>query len=62
LRTEIIRGLIALRKAGVFQCIWIDADQIRVRGSTLGPPYRLMWSTAQSLIEARRSSLQDSKK
>ena len=55
-RSQIIRGLIALRKAGEFQAIWIDADRIRVRKTILETPYRLLWSHAKALLEVRRSS------
>jgi hypothetical protein len=52
-RSRIIAGLIALRKAGRLQGVWVDADVIRVREIAIGPPHVLTWHAAQALVESR---------
>jgi hypothetical protein len=49
-RTRVINGLVALRRAGFFQGVWIDADIIKVRESALGSLMRLSWLHAGSLV------------
>jgi hypothetical protein len=52
-RSEIIHGLITLRKSGELQGVWVDSDVIRVRESGLftGAPSRLTWKRAAEMIE-----------
>jgi hypothetical protein len=51
-RSEIIEGLLDLRRSGELQGVWLDCDVIRVRDrwNWSGPPYRLTWKQAVELI------------
>ena len=50
-RSEIIEGLLALRRAGFYSGIWIDADMIRVRFWPWGEPEYLPWRDAEKVLE-----------
>ena len=52
-RSNIIAGLLELRRQGRLNGVWIDADVIRVReaGDMQGPPSRLTWLRAGALVE-----------
>ena len=51
-RTQIINGLISLRRRGLLNGVWIDQDQIRVRraGELIGRPLPIRWGEAAALI------------
>ncbi len=55
-RSDIIDGLLAMRRAGIFQGVWVDADVIRVREFPIatGPPSSLTWRRAADLVFAFR--------
>ena len=56
----ILNGLIALRKAGAFQCIWCDDWTISVRrGQPWAPRERLSWDAAEAIVmQAGRKPVQ----
>jgi len=49
-RSNIIAGLLRLRKEGFFQGVWVDGDVIRVREVASGQPYVLTWCRAALLV------------
>lgn len=51
-RSLIIEGLLDLRRSGVLQGVWIDADVIRVRRAIWDSPRRLPWDRAGVLVRA----------
>ncbi len=48
---EIVRGLLALRAAGEFECLYVDALQIRI--GIRGELRRLSWEAAEHLVTGR---------
>jgi hypothetical protein len=48
---QFVRDLVAMRRAGIFQAIWIDADRIRVQREMWEDPHRIMREEAQRLID-----------
>ena len=54
IRSQIISALIAARKQGLFDAVWIDADVIRTRTTPFGTPHRMSWKTAAELLKAGR--------
>ena len=59
IRSQIIAGLIACRKAGLLQGVWVDADVIRVRyaGDMVGLPGRMTWTAAAQFLSEHRSKI-----
>ena len=52
-RSEIIEGLLSMRRDGLLNGVWVDEDVIRLRLLAVGEPVYVSWRRAAEIVNAR---------